>query len=346
MAWARPPWITCVAGDATRRRSPPGAACARASAVASAGGSPGPMSAARSAAPAAAASSGRRAISSRPAAEPIRERGQSRRARAERERRGLVATVQAAHQVIELRIPGLGGERELLAPDRRAVAAAAGVHGRVHGLARGERVEPGRQAVVELLFARRLVQRVEARAPHHRFADELGPGRVHRLEPGARRDLDPSPPQDRVPGELGQHRLVQLHVEMQHDRASLEAGAGRERGIHDARDRDRERTRDAQQESQLVGPQRGRHGEDRLVAGRRDRTPQRPRWAWTRSACDTGRPPRPRRHPGRDPTRNGRPRAPAAAARPRPPRRRPPVPPARAAQCQDSPRGARRPGPR
>ena len=210
------------------------------------------------------------------AASRSRKRGQSRRARTERERRGLVGTLQAAHEVVELRIPGLGGERELLAPDRRAVTAAPGVHGRVHGLGRRERVEPAGQPVVELLLARGLVQRIEARAPHHRLADELGPGRVHRLEPGARRDLDAAPLQDAVAGELGQHRLVQLHVEMQHDRARREAGAGRERGIHDARDRDAERTRDPEQEPSLVRPHRGRHREHRLVAGRGNRTPQRP----------------------------------------------------------------------
>src|SRR5688572_28465009 len=118
----------------------------RASAVTSAGGSPGPMSAARAAAPAAADTSGRRTTSG---------------ARAARERRGLVGALQDAHEVIELRIPGLGGERELLAPDRRAVTAAAGVHGRIHGFGRCERIEPAGQPVVELLLARCLVQRVE-----------------------------------------------------------------------------------------------------------------------------------------------------------------------------------------
>ena len=134
--------------------------------------------------------------------------------------------MDAAHQLADLRVPGLGHQRELLAPHRRAECAGFPIDSDVDGFVIRQRGEPFRQALVELLLAGRLVERIESRAPHHRFADELGPGRIHRLQAGARRSFDAPAAQDRFAVKFREHRLVQLHVEVQHHGTRGEPSAG------------------------------------------------------------------------------------------------------------------------
>ena len=138
-----------------------------------------------------------------------------------------------------------------------------------------QRREPAWQALVELLLGRGLVQRIEARAAHHRLADELCPGGVHRLEAGARRDLDAPAPQHRRALHLGQHRLVEAarRGAAPSARAASPAQAATA-AVHGARNRNADAARDAEQEPDLVQAHRARHGEHGLVARGRCDTPE------------------------------------------------------------------------
>ena len=182
--------------------------------------------------------------------------------------------MNASHQLADLRVPGLGHQRELFAPHRRAECAGFPVDGDVHGFVIRQHGEPFRQALVQLLLTGRLVERIESRAPHHRFADELRPGRIHRLQAGARRSFNAAAAQHRFAIEFREHRLVQLHVEVQHHRTRCESGAGRNGRIDDARDGNADAPRDSEQKPRLVQAHGTRQREHGIVACLRRHAPQ------------------------------------------------------------------------
>ena len=166
------------------------------------------------------------------------------------------------HEFDQLRIPGLGGQDELVALQRGREARRSCIDRGFDLRGLGKRREPLRQSLVQPLFRGGFMQRVEAGAPHHRIADQLRPGSMQHAQADSWRHGDLAPAQALRSVHHRQHGLVELYVEMQHRLACRQVRASRDRGIDAARDRYRKMPRDAEGETDLPRP----HG-----AGNRER---------------------------------------------------------------------------